>query len=97
MATLTQAAIMQPRPDYWSAVTDVRCPDCVTGIVRWAENGHVPGYRICDGCGQHWMAEGTVARPVLAPLTEVGPSSFAGAPEGKLVRAGQPYRFRGVP
>jgi hypothetical protein len=34
----------------WPSITDVACPckGC-NGILRWAEAGHVPGYRICDG------------------------------------------------
>ena len=25
--------------DYWSAVTDVQCPACGSGVIRWAEAG----------------------------------------------------------
>lgn len=79
--------------DFWVSVSDVQCPSCVLGVVRWAEAGRVPGYRICDGgCGQHWIARGSAARPILAPLTEVQPGCYAGAPDGERVPAGQPYR-----
>lgn len=38
----------------WESITDVPCPckDC-DGILRWAEAGYVPGYRICDGTKHH--------------------------------------------
>lgn len=51
--------------DYWAAVTDIPCPICSVGTIRWAEAGYVPGYRICDSCGRHFQAEGTAAAPVL--------------------------------
>jgi len=51
--------------DYWKAVTDVACPVCDTGVIRWAEAGYVPGYRICDGCDRHFMARGTARQPYL--------------------------------
>lgn len=54
--------------DYWDAVTDVPCPVCKTGTIRWAEAGYVPGYRICDGCGRHFMAEGSAEAPTLIQL-----------------------------
>lgn len=54
--------------DYWQAVTDVPCPVCEDGTVCWAEAGHVPGYRICDGCGRHFLAEGTAEQPALAQM-----------------------------
>jgi hypothetical protein len=54
--------------DYWQAVTDVPCPCCKTGTIRWAEAGYVPGYRICDGCGKHFMAKGTSPAPTLIEL-----------------------------
>jgi hypothetical protein len=52
--------------DYWAAVTDVPCPlaGC-GGLVRWAEAGFVPGYRICDGCGRHFLAGETADAPTL--------------------------------
>ena len=39
----------------WESITDVACimPRC-TGLLRWAEAGHVPGYRVCDQCGSHY-------------------------------------------
>lgn len=51
--------------DYWPSVTDVPCPCCASGTIRWAEAGYVPGYRICDGCGKHFLADGTAAAPTL--------------------------------
>jgi hypothetical protein len=40
----------------WEAITDVPCMfrRC-SGTIRWAENGYVPGYRICDACGRHYQ------------------------------------------
>lgn len=53
-------------PDYWAAVTDVLCPVAkCSGAIRWAEAGYVPGYRICDGCGRHFVARGTGEAPTL--------------------------------
>ena len=54
--------------DYWSAVTDVQCPTCGSGVIRWAEAGYVPGYRICDQCRRHYLADGDHAHPVLVLL-----------------------------
>ena len=54
--------------DYWRAVTGVPCPACRAGVVRWAEAGYVPGYRICDGCGKHFMAKGSAEVPTLVEL-----------------------------
>jgi hypothetical protein len=51
--------------DYWAAVTDVPCPCCDGGTIRWAEAGYVPGYRVCDGCGRHFLAKGTGEKPTL--------------------------------
>ena len=51
--------------EYWPAVTDVPCPRQCGGTVRWAEAGYVPGYRICDGCGRHFLAGGTTSAPTL--------------------------------
>lgn len=51
--------------DYWRAVTDVTCPCCDGGIIRWAEAGNVSGYRICDGCGRHFVANGDKDKPSL--------------------------------
>jgi hypothetical protein len=38
----------------WASVTDVPCLYKCRGTLRWAENGYVPGYRICDACGRHY-------------------------------------------
>lgn len=54
--------------DYWPSVTDVPCPRCATGVVRWAEAGYAPGYRICDGCGANFMARGNASAPTLAEM-----------------------------
>jgi hypothetical protein len=54
-----------PGADYWGAVTDVPCPACDAGTIRWHEAGYVPGYRICDGCGRHWQASGERGHRVL--------------------------------
>jgi hypothetical protein len=51
--------------DYWLSVTDVPCPCCEEGLIRWAEAGYVPGYRICENCGRHFMAKGTLDAPTL--------------------------------
>src|ERR1700736_1712597 len=32
--------------DYWALVTDVPCPACSDGTIRWHEAGYVPGYRM---------------------------------------------------
>lgn len=53
------------RRDYWMAVTDVPCPTKCGGKVQWAEAGYVPGYRICDQCGRHFLAKGTADKPTL--------------------------------
>lgn len=57
--------------DYWEAVTDVGCPvrGCC-GVIRWAEAGYAPGYRICDKCGRHFMAKGTAAAPTLVQIAD---------------------------
>lgn len=78
----------------WPSVTDVSCPWCESGTIRWAEDGFVPGYRICDTCGQHAIVRGTAQRPVLTPVIAVAPGTFDAAEEGQDVPAGQPYRFR---
>jgi len=52
--------------DYWRNVTDVPCPAAgCDGAVLWHEAGYVPGYRICDVCGRHYLAKGTVEQPML--------------------------------
>ena len=40
----------------WGSVTDIPCPVCADGTLRWAEAGYVPGYRICDRCARHYLA-----------------------------------------
>jgi hypothetical protein len=50
---------------YWASITDRPCPAGCGGTVRWAEAGYVPGYRICDGCGRHYLAGGTADAPTL--------------------------------
>ena len=72
MAPVTQPVYGQDRttpiggvPDYWTTVTDVPCPSACGGTVRWAEAGYVPGYRICDRCGRHYLAGGTGEAPTL--------------------------------
>lgn len=54
--------------DYWQAVTDVPCPCCEGGTVRWDEALHVPGCRTCDGCGRHFIAGGDAGTPTLIEL-----------------------------
>jgi hypothetical protein len=54
--------------EFWAAVTDVLCPVCQSGRVRWAEAGYVPGYRICDGCGRHYLAAGDAEAPLLVRI-----------------------------
>lgn len=53
--------------DYWASVTDVPCPVCQNGILRWAEAGYVPGYRKCDNrkCRRHFLARGNSEKPIL--------------------------------
>ena len=46
--------------DYWASVTDVPCPVCRAGTVRWAEAGFVPGSRFCDKCGRFFQAGGSI-------------------------------------
>jgi len=55
-------------PDYWKAVTDVPCPSCEKGTVRWHEAGYVPGYRICDKCKNHFLAKGNAQAPELVVM-----------------------------
>ena len=40
----------------WESVTDIMCPVCLVGMVRWHEAGYVPGWRRCDGCGRNYLA-----------------------------------------
>ena len=49
------------RKDYWSNVTDVTCPVCQNGTIRWNEAGFVPGSRICDRCGRFFQAHGSIS------------------------------------
>ena len=51
--------------DYWANVTDVACPVCPAGTIRWHEAGGVPGSRICDTCGRFFQAQGSVAAGVI--------------------------------
>ena len=46
----------------WESVTDVACPNCQHGIVRWAEAGYVPGWRECDVCGRQYMGDPTTGQ-----------------------------------
>ena len=52
-------------PTYWPAITDVPCPVCDSGTIRWAEAGYVPAYRKCDGCGRNFWGAGTAENPTL--------------------------------
>jgi hypothetical protein len=51
--------------DYWQSVTDVPCPICPDGAIRWNEAGYVPGSRICDTCGRFFQAGGDSSTPTL--------------------------------
>lgn len=66
---LMRCYAMIPHPDYWPAVTDVSCPVCHKGMIRWAEAGYAPGYRICDKCKRHFTAKGNGAAPILVRFT----------------------------
>lgn len=59
---------MRPEPDYWGAVTDVPCPICIIGTIRWWEAGYVPGYRRCDACRRHFLARGDSSHPTLVRM-----------------------------
>ena len=50
---------------YWRNVTDIPCPVCSTGMIRWHEAGYVAGYRICESCGRHFLAKGDISSPRL--------------------------------
>jgi len=57
------AAYVMPvvsQTDYWANVTDVPCPVCAGGTIRWHEAGYVPGSRLCDCCGRFFQARGSV-------------------------------------
>ena len=56
---------VRSRASIWASVTNVACPSCGRGRVRWAEAGYVPGYRICDCCHRHFLTRGTAAKPAL--------------------------------
>lgn len=71
--------------DFWAAVTDVPCPVCPTGALRWAEAGYVPGYRVCDGCGQHFLAHGDADAPGVLAMRRR--SRVATTATGKAVQA----------
>ena len=43
----------------WAISQNIPCPACLNGLLVWAENGYVPGYRICSYCGRGWSAEPT--------------------------------------
>ena len=43
----------------WNLSQNIPCPACMVGRLIWAENGYVPGYRICSHCGRGWSAEPT--------------------------------------
>jgi hypothetical protein len=63
--TVYPVASVSPR-DYWESVTDIPCPiGSCDGLIRWAEAGYVAGYRICDKCGRHFLAKGSVTKPKL--------------------------------
>ncbi len=51
---------VKSRRNYWANVTDIHCPACPDGYIRWHEAGFVPGYRICDGCGRTFLASGAI-------------------------------------
>ena len=61
---------IKSRRDYWANVTNVRCPACGHGIIRWHEAGYVPGYRICDGCGRTFLARRTDERATPALILD---------------------------
>ncbi len=59
---------IRSRRDYWANVTNVGCPACGTGVIRWHEAGYVPGYRICDSCGRNFLASGAITDEKLPKL-----------------------------
>ena len=73
-AVLREVYHMRPSEDgeYWPAVTsypgaEIPCPVArCGGVIEWFENGHVPGYRKCDGEQEHrFQAAGTASDPTL--------------------------------
>lgn len=46
----------------WASVTDVTCPFCRVGILRWAEAGYVPGWRQCDACTAQYLGDPATGR-----------------------------------
>lgn len=60
--------IVAATPTYWPAITDIPCPTACGGTIRWAEAGYVPGYRVCDTCGRHFLGGGTAKAPTLRLL-----------------------------
>ena len=60
----------------WESVTDVPCPGCQVGIVRWAEAGFVPGWRECDTCGRQFMGD-----PATGDLNEQRAPTHGVSPE----------------
>lgn len=61
--TLVYSLVSRNPHNYWDSVTDIPCPRCKAGMLRWAEAGYVPGYRICDRCKRHFLAQGNSAMP----------------------------------
>lgn len=57
--------------DYWVSVTDVSCPVCKAGTVRWNEAGYVPGSRICDRCGRFFQAHGSIRAGKITLVRDV--------------------------
>ena len=49
--------------DGWTLVAAAPCPVC-GGRLLWAENGNVPGWRICEACGRSWMCKPAGTQPV---------------------------------
>ena len=73
--------------DVWTLADIAPCPNC-GGHLLWAENGNVPGYRICRLCGRSWMVKGThdeAANTVSVhfdiPDTDRGPEWAYGQPD----------------
>lgn len=60
-----QSQVVGSTPSYWPAITDVPCPCGCGGTIRWAEAGYVPGYRVCDTCGRHFIGGGKAESPTL--------------------------------